>query len=283
MSFVLCPPYIRLYFKVLLIFISLSFFTFLTSAFHDTSNASELNNLKNSLKKGKITSDNDINSNFSSTEIKILTYQTSEIKLSEQNNKKNIKTNSNLPSKNSKNIINKNNKSAKSSGKPSRINDTAVAATRISESVEEPGKYSPVKLPDDKELLSIDSSETKLWLISKIKEMHNAFSGESYYDYEQSMNDVVNYGSNYPDLCALAKLYYAEYLISQTKSAKYEDDAAAYFLAADDLEKDLKIKSMLEEIAAIYKQGPADKYGVCNTVSEAISKQGGLLDRINAA
>lgn len=159
--------------------------------------------------------------------------------------------------------------------KPSRITDVSRSPKRISETL-------PIKtfvvtpLPTDSELLSIDSSENKLVFIKKIKDMHNELVTQDYYYLKNYLDEILRYGNKYPDICALARLYYIEGEIKQLREPIYPDGPATS-IAVSDLEKELLLQKMLEEIVATYAQGKKDVYKTCQYVVNKISDANGWL------
>jgi len=159
--------------------------------------------------------------------------------------------------------------------KPARITDASSSPKRIGETL--PIKtFVATPLPTDSELLSIDSSENKLIFIKKIKDMHNELVTQDYYYLKNYLDEILTYGSKYPDLCALARLYYIEGEIKQLREPVYPDGPATS-IAVNDLEKELLLQKMLEEIVDIYAQGKKDVYKTCQYVVNKISVPNGWL------
>ena len=220
--------------------------------------ADSLSTIKNSLQKGQIESNTSeqTKENFNSN--------------SETLVKENIK-NKVLPKKQP---IKKN-----APKKLSRITDISYSPKRISETL--PIKtFVATPLPTDSELLSIDSSENKLIFIKKIKDMHNELVTQDYYYLKDYLDEILRYGNKYPDICALARLYYIEGEIKKLREPNYPDGPATS-LAVDDLEKELLLQKMLEEIADTYSQGKKDIYKTCQYVVNKISDSSGWLAILN--
>jgi len=216
--------------------------------------ADSLSTIKNSLPKGQIDSNTSehSNQNFSTS--------------SEQISKENI-INKALPKKQP---IKKG-----APKKLTRITDTSHSLKRISETL--PIKtFVATPLPTDSELLSIDSSENKLIFIKKIKAMHNELVTQDYYYLKDYLDEILRYGNNYPDICALARLYYIEGEIKQLKEPIYPDGPATSN-AVNDLEKELLLQKMLEETVDIYTQGKKNIYKTCQYVVNKISDSNGWL------
>jgi hypothetical protein len=217
--------------------------------------ADSLSAIKNSLQKGQIESNTpeQTKQNFNST--------------SENISKENIKN---------KALTKKQPIKKETPKKLSRITDTSYSPKRISETLSIK-TFVATPLPTDSELLSIDSSENKLIFIKKIKDMHNELVTQDYYYLKDYLDEILRYGNKYPDICALARLYYIEGEIKHLREPIYPDGPATSS-AVNDLEKELLLQKMLEEIVDTYAQGKKNIYKTCQYVVNKISDPNGWLE-----
>ncbi len=157
--------------------------------------------------------------------------------------------------------------------KPLRINEPIKTPKRIGAIIEN-SSFQPTPLPSDEELLKVDGTITKVQYVNRIKQMHSTLISDENCYLKNEMDYLLLNGNNYPDLCSLAILFYAEGEIKKIVNNAFEgfSDAAL-------LEYELNLRKTLLEAIEVYSQDKNMKYTVCQGVCNAILKKLELLDK----